>query len=81
MPDEYGLLRHSLRGTINALKLGVSAMDAGLTRDEAIEFLDYIAQAADKMSTLLDQYDALPWPPRVDTETGIEPTGISIKSK
>jgi nitrogen-specific signal transduction histidine kinase len=60
MPDEASLLRHSIRGTINALKLGVSAMDTGLTDDEAVEFLDYIIQAADKMNTLLDQYEVLP---------------------
>jgi hypothetical protein len=40
MPNEVSLLRHSIRGTINALKLGVSAMETGLTHDEAIEFLD-----------------------------------------
>jgi hypothetical protein len=62
MPDQYSLLRHSIRGTIHSLKLGVSAMDTGLTRDEALEFLEYIVQATDKMSTLLDQYEALPWP-------------------
>jgi hypothetical protein len=60
MSNEVSLLRHSIRGTINALKLGVSAMDTGLTRDEAIEFLDYIIQATDKMCTELDQYEALP---------------------
>ncbi len=60
MPDEASLLRHSIRGTINALKLGVSAMDTGLTDDEAIEFLDYIIQATEKMGTLMDQYDLLP---------------------
>jgi hypothetical protein len=60
MPDEASLLRHSIRGTINALKLGISAMDTDLTHDESIEFLDYIIQATDKMSTLLDQYDLLP---------------------
>jgi signal transduction histidine kinase len=60
MPDEASLLRHSIRGTINALKLGVSAMDTGLTRDEAIEFLDYIIQATDQMSRQLEEYEALP---------------------
>ena len=60
MPDEASLLRHSIRGTINALKLGMSAMDTGLTHDEAIEFLDYITQASEKMCSLLDQYEALP---------------------
>jgi hypothetical protein len=60
MPSEVSLLRHSIRGTINALKLGVSAMDTGLTREESIEFLDYIIQATDKMCTELDSYEALP---------------------
>lgn len=62
MPDQYSVLRHSIRGTIHSLKLGVSAMDTGLSCDEAMEFLDYIVQATDKMSMLLDQYEALPWP-------------------
>ena len=60
MPDEASLLRHSIRGTINALKLGISAMETGLTNEEAVEFLDYIIQATDKMESLLDQYDPLP---------------------
>jgi hypothetical protein len=63
MADQYSLLRHSLRGTFNALKLGVSAMETGLTREEALEFLGYIMQATDKMSSALDDYEALPWPP------------------
>jgi hypothetical protein len=65
MADQYSLLRHSLRGTFNALKLGVSAMETGLTRDESLEFLGYIIQATDKMSVALDEYEALPWPPPV----------------
>jgi hypothetical protein len=69
MADQYSLLRHSLRGTFNALKLGVSAMDTGLTQDESLEFLGYIIQATDKMSSALDQYEALPWPPpEISTE-------------
>ncbi len=66
MPDQYSLLRHSLRGTFNALKLGVSAMEAGLTHEESLEFIGYIIQATDKMSAALDDYEALPWPPPVD---------------
>jgi hypothetical protein len=60
MPDEVSLLRHSIRGTINALKLGVSAMGTGLNDEEAVEFLEYIIQASDKMCTLLDHYDKVP---------------------
>ena len=58
--DEAARLRHSIRGTINALKLGTSALDTGLTREETLEFVAYFEQAADKMVVLLDQYDALP---------------------
>ena len=60
MQDDLRLLRHSLRGTINALKLGASVIDERLPRDEAIEFLDYMIQGADRMQTLLDQYDSFP---------------------
>ena len=57
MQDDLRLLRHSIRGTINALKLGVSVMDDRLPQSEAIEFLDYLVQGSERMTTLLDQYD------------------------
>ncbi len=57
--DDHRLLRHSLRGTINALNLGVMALDVDLTRDETLEFLEYIIEAAEKMCVLLDKYEAL----------------------
>lgn len=60
LQDEPARLRHSIRGTINALKLGTSALDTGLNREETLEFIEYFEQAADRMVTLLDQYDALP---------------------
>ncbi len=60
MQDDLRLLRHSLRGTINALKLGASVIDERLPKDEAIEFLDYMIQGAERMLTLLDQYDSYP---------------------
>ena len=60
MHDEASRLRHSIRGCINALKLGTSALDTGLNREETLEFLDYFDQASDKMCVLLDQFDALP---------------------
>jgi hypothetical protein len=72
MPDQYSILRHSLRGTFNALKLGVSAMETGLTRDESLEFLGYIIQATDKMSAALDDYEALPWPPLTDAARTVQ---------
>jgi nitrogen-specific signal transduction histidine kinase len=60
MQDDLKLIRHSIRGTINALKLGAQVLDDRLPREEAIEFLDYIIQAADRMNVLLDQYEAYP---------------------
>lgn len=60
MHDDVARLRHSIRGCINALKLGTSALDTGLNREETLEFLDYFDQASDKMVTLLDEYEALP---------------------
>jgi len=60
--DDGARLRHSIRGCINALKLGTSALDTGLNREETLEFLDYFDQAAEKMVHLLDEYEALPDP-------------------
>ena len=68
MHDDAARLRHSIRGCINALKLGTSALDTGLNREETLEFLDYFDQASDKMVTLLDQFDALP--PGADADSG-----------
>lgn len=58
--NDLRLLRHSIRGTINALKLGASVLDERLPQDEAIEFLDYMIQGAERMISLMDQYDAFP---------------------
>ena len=49
-----------MRGCLNAMKLGVSALDTGMSGDEAVEFLGYLEQSADKMVVLLDQWEALP---------------------
>ena len=57
MQDDLRVLRHSIRGTINALKLGVSVMDEKLSREEAAEFLNYIIEGSDKMNSLLDEYE------------------------
>jgi hypothetical protein len=62
MPDQYSVLRHSIRGTIHALKLGATVMEGDLPREEALEFLGYMIESADKMNSLLDEYEALPWP-------------------
>jgi signal transduction histidine kinase len=58
--DDVSRLRHAIRGCLNALKLGVSALDTGMSGDEAVEFLGYLEQSADKMVVLLDQWESLP---------------------
>ncbi len=59
MNDEAASLRHSIRGCLNALKLGTSALSAGLSQEEVLEFLCYLELAADKMKRLMDDADAL----------------------
>jgi uncharacterized protein (DUF1810 family) len=51
--------RHNLRGRINALKLCVSAFEVLETSDERLEFLEMMDEAADKMVTALDDFEAL----------------------
>lgn len=60
MQDDASRLRHSIRGCLNAMKLGSFALAPDMTRDEAEEFVGYLEQSADKMILLLDQWDALP---------------------
>lgn len=55
--DEIREARHNLRGRLNALKLCVSAFEVITTRQEALEFLDLIEQAADKTVVALDAMD------------------------
>jgi hypothetical protein len=52
-------VRHAIRGTLNALKLCVSAFDMPLETSEKLEFLSDIEASADKLDSLLDQYAAL----------------------
>jgi hypothetical protein len=52
-------LRHGIRGTFNALKLCVSAFEMPLETSEKLEFLSDIESSADKLASLLDQYDAI----------------------
>jgi hypothetical protein len=50
-------LRHSLRGSINAMKLGITVLEIGLPPSEAEEFLGYIEDAATSICAHLDEYD------------------------
>jgi hypothetical protein len=52
-------LRHGIRGTLNALKLCVSAFDMPLDTSEKLEFLSDIESSADKLAELVERYAAL----------------------
>ena len=56
--DELREARHNLRGRLNALKLCVSAFEVLHDRQELLEFLDMIQQAADKTVVAMDALDA-----------------------
>lgn len=60
MPLQPAEFRHSMRGTMNAIKLCVSAFDMPLERAEKIEFLDDVVASAEKIVALLDQWEAEP---------------------
>ncbi len=51
-------LRHSIRGTLNALKLCVSAFEMPLDTSEKLEFLSDIESSADKLAELLERLEA-----------------------
>lgn len=56
-------VRHAIRGTMNALKLCVSAFEMPLEPSEKLEFLADIELSADKLVALLDQYETFAPPP------------------
>lgn len=66
--DDRSRLRHGIRGNLNALKLGLSALELGLSRDETLEFVEYLGQAAEKLDEQMGEYDRLPDP--VDAPPG-----------
>jgi hypothetical protein len=52
-------LRHGIRGTFNALKLCVSAFEMPLETSEKLEFLSDIESSADKLASLIEQYESV----------------------
>ncbi len=59
MPHSFAELRHGIRGTLNALKLCVSAFEMPLETSEKLEFLTDIETSADRLATLLTELEAL----------------------
>ena len=62
--DPLRRLRHDIKGCLNSLVLSVEVLSDDLEPDEAVDFLDGLARAADKMATLVDQlpYDTTSQP-------------------
>jgi hypothetical protein len=53
--DSFRRLRHDIKGCLNSLVLSVEVLSERLEPEEAIDFLDGLQRAADKMATLIDQ--------------------------
>lgn len=55
-PDPVRLLRHDIRGRLNAIRLCVGAAAFGTPRERA-EFLEHVIEQADELVRLLDSYE------------------------
>jgi signal transduction histidine kinase len=53
MESDVTRLRHDLRNKLNALRLSVSALEIAEDQQEALEWLDTIDRAADRLAELL----------------------------
>lgn len=58
MHESLASLRHDIRGTLNALKLCISAFEMPLETSEKLEFLADIETSAEKLVGMLSQLDA-----------------------
>jgi hypothetical protein len=58
--DPVRRLRHDIKGCLNSLVLSCEVLGEDLEPEEAADFLDGLARAADKMAILIDQ---LPYDP------------------
>jgi hypothetical protein len=59
MHESLASLRHDIRGTLNALKLCISAFEMPLEPSEKLEFLADIEASADKLCGLVDEIDSV----------------------
>ncbi len=66
-------VRHAIRGTMNALKLCVSAFEMPLETSEKLEFLSDVEASADKLVSLLDRYEAHTIDAAAPTSSAIPP--------
>jgi hypothetical protein len=54
--DPLRRLRHDIKGCLNSLVLSVEVLSERLEPDEAVDFLDGLQRAADKMDALMAQW-------------------------
>jgi hypothetical protein len=54
--DPLRRLRHDIKGCLNSLVLSVEVLSDRLEPEEAIDFLDGLQRAADKMVNLIEQW-------------------------
>ena len=59
MHESLASLRHDIRGTLNALKLCISAFDIPLETSEKLDFLADIETSAQKLASLVEELDAM----------------------
>jgi hypothetical protein len=59
MHESLASLRHDIRGTLNALKLCISAFEMPLEPSEKLEFLADIEASADKLSAMIEEIDSV----------------------
>jgi hypothetical protein len=60
MHESLAALRHDIRGTLNALKLCISAFEMPLEASEKLEFLADIEASAEKLAGLIEEIDSMP---------------------
>src|SRR4029453_15740000 len=59
MHETQAALRHDIRGTLNALKLCLSAFDMPLEPSEKLEFFSDKETAADRIAELVGELEAM----------------------
>jgi hypothetical protein len=59
MHESLASLRHDIRGTLNALKLCISAFDMPLETSEKLEFLADIQTSAEKLASLVEALETM----------------------
>lgn len=51
-------LRHDVRGCMHGLQLVISALETPLPQADALEFIDDLLKACERMNLLIDQLEA-----------------------